>query len=133
VADADVMRKKAFIPKSTAKLVLGDYCSLKRDDGKFAPLVFLSKVGNARSYFYGALLSQIQESEVIPEGKNIFSFFEVALLPIKVFSENNSPIIGNIADRLSKPEVTLTLQNIETKTNVWGYRTPIQYGNRIPA
>ena len=119
-----------FIPKSTAKLSLGDYCSIRRDDGLYVPLVFLSKAGKLRTSFYGALLSHTAHTPEIPDGGGTLKIFVTALVDIRAFAEN-AGILGNIAARLDEYEVTLALEKIKVKTNVWGYRTPLKYAQLV--
>lgn len=95
------------------------------------PLVFLSKAGNSRSCFYGALLSHTEQNDAISAGDGIIKIFIAALLPVNVFSENNAPIVGNVAGRLGEDEVAMTLGTIKEKTNVWGFRTPLKYAQQI--
>ena len=120
------MKKFPFFPKSTAKLVLGDYCSLKRDYGLYVPLAFLSKVGNSRSYFYGALLSCVGQTEVLTEGEATFKVFESALLGVNVFSKNNAPAVGNIAARLNENEIAEILSKIKNKNQRMGLLNTIE-------
>ena len=90
-----------MIPKSTAKLSEGGYCWIKRDDGKYVPFVYISKQGNSRSYFYGGLITTTiysESTEDIPSGIEVKDY---ALLHIKCCRENDTPIVGNLSEKLS--------------------------------
>jgi hypothetical protein len=120
-----------FIPKTSVKLRRGDFAMLKREDGRYVPLVFLSPVPGKRVVFYGALLTVLCDAAYIPEGKGKLCIAEVAMIDIDVFSELNAPILGNLGAHLSEPEVEERLNEMRTRSLVWGRRTPLKYANNI--
>jgi len=127
------MNALPLFPKSAVKLSLGDYCSLRREDGLYVPLVFLSKAGSSRSSFYGALLSHTARSAVLSSGGSYLKIFMAGHLPVKVSAENDAPIVGNIAKRLDEFDVAQTLETMKEKINVRGYRTPLKIARLVKA
>ena len=127
-----------MIPRSTARLSPGDYCVVKRNDGTAVAFAFLGSVPGKRSYFYGALLSPPFDSDSI---RNLPSKFEVrsrAMLHIKCFAENETPIVGNIADRIGTAELgaayrACTDMSIGTIHSVWGHRTLLRRAEDVGA
>jgi hypothetical protein len=122
-----------FIPKTSVKLRLGDFAMLQRDDGRFVPLVFLSPVPGKRAVFYGALLSCVCEAASIPKDTGSLALSEVAMIDIDVFSKFDAPVLGNLVEHLSLPEVESRLNEMKSRSLVWGYRTPLKYANAITA
>jgi len=122
-----------FIPKTSVKLQRGDFAMLSREDGRYVPLVFLSPVPGKRVVFYGALLAVLCDTAYIPEGKGRLSIAEAAIIDIDVFSELKAPILGNLGEHLSEPEVEGRLNDLRTQSLVWGRRTPLKYANNITA
>jgi hypothetical protein len=117
-----------MIPRSTAKLSPGDYCVVERTDGSAVAFAFLGSVPGKRSYFHGALLSPPFDRESI---SNLPSKFEVcsrAMVHINCFAENETPIVGNIADRIGVFELeaayrACTDTGVGAVHSVWGHRT----------
>ena len=104
---------------------------LKREDGSYVPLVFLSPVPGKRVVFYGALLAVLCDNAFIPEGIGRLSLAEAAMIDIDVFSELNAPILGNLGAHLSEPEIEGRLNEMRTRSLVWGRRTPLKYANSV--
>ncbi len=127
-----------MIPKSTAKIKEGDYCLIQRDDGRYVPFVYLFKQGASRNYFYGGIANTVLESdnsEDIPNGIDVTDY---ALLHIKCFKENNTPIVGNLMDKLKKNTFTTITSDVSnasvgSKSSVWGYKTIFKYANKVNA
>ncbi|MDB4451558.1 hypothetical protein N9131_00905 [bacterium] len=126
-----------MIPKSTTKLSTGDYCLILRDDGMAVPFVFLQAVPGKRSYFYGALVSPPLPSatSVIPERLTVAG---QAMLHIKCFKENNTPIVGNVAGEigdaaLATAQRACTDMSVGAVHGVWGNRTIIRRANEMEA
>lgn len=124
-----------MIPKSTASLKVGDYCLVPREDGSFVPFVYVGKRGTDRSYFFGALGNSVltASEEALPARLELL---EHALLHIKCYKENNTPIIGNVAARidskvLARIAIDINTFNVGQKTSVWGHRTLVTYANRV--
>jgi len=107
-----------------------------RTDGRVALFVYLCPQGMSRSYFFGALAAetvQAPDLELIPPQVILT---ERALLHIKCFKENGTPIAGNIVDRLDAAIlITLTSaapsQGVGSISHVWGYRTIVTNANAI--
>lgn len=124
-----------MIPKSTAKLKEGDYCLVMRDDGGYVPFVYVGKRNNERSYFFGAL-ADIVVSDTNSKLPERIELLEHALLHIKCYKENNTPIVGNLLDHLDQKALAHIQSDISTSgightVRVWGYRTIIKYANNI--
>jgi hypothetical protein len=123
-------------PKSAIKLVVGDYCLIPRDDGGSVPFVYVGRRDSDRSYFFGALANVvIYGTDVLPEKMPLLQH---ALLHIKCFKENNTPIVGNIANKLFNLELENILSDINSSgvgssTRVWGHRTICKYANDVKA
>jgi len=63
--------------------------------------IYISKQGNSRSYFYGGLITTTiysESTEDIPSGIEVKDY---ALLHIKCCRENDTPIVGNLSEKLS--------------------------------
>ena len=127
-----------MIPKSTAKLQEGDFCLIQREDGKFVPFVYVAKQGSSRSYFYGGIANIILESQDIDNLPNNIDISEYALLHIKCFKENETPIIGNLKNKLKNGTLNKIIANVTdtsvgSKSSVWGYKTISKYANNVDA
>ena len=127
-----------MIPKSTAKLQSGDFCWIQREDDRFVPFVYICKQAGSRSYFYGGIIDCITEQGKMDELGSNLNITEHALLHIKCFRENNTPITGNL-HRLMLPNTleslskTFNSTGVGSKTNVWGYKTIYKYANSLKA
>lgn len=125
-----------MFPKSTASLKQGDYCLVPRDDGLFVPFVYVGRRGSDRSYFFGALADAVvRSSEDMPER---IVLLEHALLHIKCYVENNTPILGNLSSRLDGGAMVEIISDIHRSgvghtTRVWGHRTVIKLANGVKA
>jgi hypothetical protein len=125
-----------MFPKSTANLKEGDYCLVPRDDGLFVPFVYVGKRGNSRSYFFGALADAVvsdADRDQLPEHLTLLGH---ALLHIKCYTENNTPIVGNLSERLGSAAMARIVSDINSSgvghtTRVWGHRTIMKYANDV--
>lgn len=125
------MTGASFIPKSAAKLTIGDYAMLKREDGRYVPLVFLSVVPQKRAVFYGGLLAVILTEPVIAQSGPELDVVEVALIDIDAFAEAGAPIVGNLRTRLDEAEINVRVDQMRLQSRVWGRRTPLKYANAL--
>jgi hypothetical protein len=125
-------------PASTTKLRPGDVCFIPRADGQFVPFAFLCTQQNTHSYFYGGILDAVVNKPLIEELPPKINVKHYALLHIKCFKENNTPIVGNVAAHIGDK----TLKAIEHKvrhlsvgstSSVWGYRTIFKYAENVEA
>ncbi len=126
-----------MIPKSNAHLKPGDFCFIKRDDNRFALFIWLCPQGNSRSYFYGALATTTVAEPSINQLPNQLEIGDHVLMHIKAFRENETPIMGNLADRLGSElfeqvESSVSNMSVGAVHKVWGHRTIIKYANSIP-
>jgi hypothetical protein len=130
--------KSQPFPKSTVGLRSGDFCFVPRIDGRVALLVYLYRRGNSRSYFLGALAQQLLSAPHINKVPSRLELLEQALLHIKCFKENDTPIAGNILDRidsaaLSAMHAAAHATGVGSAHLVWGYRTIVRKANDIAA
>jgi hypothetical protein len=63
---------------------------------------------------------------------------EHALVHIKCYRENNTPIVGNILERLDKTQLAQITTDIQAShvghvSRVWGWRTLFRKANEIAA
>ena len=93
-----------MIPKSTAKLKTGDYCLLPRADGTSVIFAYLDSVSGSRSALYGALLSppMLAKDSALPLQVRIAY---KGLVHISSYAENNTPIVGNVADLIGDSQI----------------------------
>lgn len=124
-----------MIPKSTVKLTPGDYCLIKRDDGKYVPLVYLFSPAKKRSSFYGGLVNCLIDDTADNCPNNLSIVFH-ALLHISSYKENNTPILGNILPKLDSKKIALMEKEanelkVGYKNSAWGHRTIYKYANQI--
>lgn len=139
-AQRDVRRQVArhVYPKSTSTLRRGDFCFISRDDGRAALFVYLYPQRNSRSYFFGALALQTAKTADLSVVAGRLTLGERALLHIKCFRENQTPIAGNLLDRLDSSLIDEML-NIDLEggightTRVWGWSTVLHYANALAA
>ena len=125
-------------PKSNAGLRSGDFCFVPRADGRCALFVYLYPRAKSRSYFFGALAKKVIASsslELIPAQ---IALDEQALLHIKCFKENDTPIAGNIFDRIDTALFNALRSEAHSHgvgsiTRVWGYRTIVKHANALAA
>jgi hypothetical protein len=123
-------------PKSNAGASAGDFCYVRRTDGRVAIFVYLYPQGRSRAYFFGALAADVlsdSDPKLVPPRIRLT---EQVLLHIKCFQENETPIAGNILDRIDPK--TLSSMRTEADSNdvgsihrVWGHRTIVNRANAI--
>lgn len=123
----------SFVPKSSAKLALGDYGMLKREDGRYVPLVFLAPVPGKRVVFYGGLVAVICSEPTVEETGPELEVAEVSMIDIDAFAEAGTSILGNISARLDAAEIQVRLGQLKLQSRVWGRRTPLKYANALAA
>src|SRR5215469_4803043 len=87
-------------PKSNSGARSGDFCFVPRTDGRAALFVYLYPQGKSRSYFFGALAAEVLAEPSVALIPLHIRLAGQALLHIKCFKENDTPIAGNIADRI---------------------------------
>ena len=90
-----------------------------------------------RSYFYGALLTPLlpDVASPLPERLHIDS---QAMVHIKCFAENNTPIVGNASKQIGDRELQAALQactdcSVGAVHSVWGHRTILKKAEEIRA
>ena len=125
-----------MIPKSTAKLIEGDFCWILREDGRFVPFIFIQSQNKSRSYFFGGLANQIVKEKSTEELSDSIQINEYALLHIHCFKENNTPIEGNLKNKIKSGTIAtiksdINKNSIGSVTKVWGYRTILKYANQL--
>lgn len=123
-------------PKSNAGASTGDFCFVPITDARFALFVYLFPQLKSRSYFFGALTSQILGAPRVELVSPKVVLGEWALLHIKCFQKNDTPLAGNIFDRLDPAAVDAMRTKahsyrVGTVHRVWGHSTIIQRANTI--
>lgn len=121
----------AMIPKSTTKLRPGDICLIQRTDGKSVAFTFLGSVSGKRSYFYGALLSPAFIGDSIPSLPERLEIDSQAMVHIKCFAENDTPIVGNAKENIGSGKLETAMQacidmSVGTVHSVWGHKTIVR-------
>jgi hypothetical protein len=109
-----------LIPKSNLKLNRGDYAFLRRDDGRFAILVFIAPVDGMRSAFWGAILAVVCRVASLPNSATL-PVSTMALMHIGVFAHNDAPIVGNLDARLDQPDIQGRLLATRQRNRVLGW------------
>jgi len=123
-------------PKSNMGVRSGDFCFVPRTDGRAALLVYLYPQGKSRSYFFGALAADIVEAPALELISRQVVLTEQALLHIKCFKENDTPVAGNIIDRID-PAILIAMNSaahsgrVGAIIRVWGHRTIVTKANAI--
>jgi hypothetical protein len=125
-----------MFPASTAKLRPGDVCFIPRSDGGFVPFVFVAAPAKSRSAFYGALVNIVVEEprpELVPQK---LAILKPALVHVGCYKENNTPILGNIADcigvqALQRAASAASSTEIGSTSKVWGHKTITKYANAV--
>ena len=125
-----------MIPKSTVKLVPGDYCLIPLSDGTSAAFAFLRSVPGKRSYFFGALLAPAFKPKGGDDLPSTLEIVSQAMVHIKSFSDNNTPIVGNAESQigrshLAEAQKACTDFSVGTTHNVWGSGTIIRRAERL--
>jgi hypothetical protein len=107
-----------------------------RTDGRAALLVYLYPQGKSRSYFFGALAADIVEAPALELIPRQVVLTEQALLHIKCFKENDTPVAGNIIDRID-PAILIAMNSaaqsgsVGSISRVWGHITIVTKANAI--
>jgi len=114
----------------------GDFCFIPRTDGRFALFVYLCPQGKSRSCFYGAIATELVNTDSADGIPTLVSVGEHALVHIQCYSKNETPICGNLADRLTSgvlDNISAAIYDTEIGSNhkVWGYKTIVKYANLI--
>jgi len=127
---------RKMIPKSTATLKEGDFCFIPRSDGKYVPFVYLFQYGKPRTSIYGALINAVVSVQDVSELPKHLEIRYHAALHIKCFKENDTPIVGNIADRIDSKvlrKIRADVSNMTVGSTIlaWGYKTIFKYANEI--
>lgn len=124
--------------KSTLGLRSGDFCFVPRTDGRAALFVYLYPQGKSRSYFFGALAKELLAAPNLGLMPAHIVLTEQALLHIECFAQNQTPVAGNILDRidtsqLASMEAEAGSHGVGAITRVWGYRIVLMRANAIAA
>ncbi len=124
-----------MIPKSTAKLKEGDFCFIQRSDRKYVPFVYLFPY-SGRSGFYGGIINAVVSTPNSTELPKHLDIRYHAVLHISCFKENNTPIVGNIVDRiddkaLRKIKADVSNMKVGSTISAWGYKTIFKYADEI--
>lgn len=132
------MPQQGTIPKSTAKLLPGDVCFFPRADGRFVPFAYLCRQGNSKSYFQDGLLNVVVAVPRVDDLPARVKVVEYALTHIDCFERNQTPIVGNIADRITRDVLDRIQreshsQEVGSKTFVWGHFAMMDRASRIEA
>ena len=127
-----------MFPKSNVKVKPGDFCFVRREDGRVALFIYLCARLRSRSYFYGALADAVLEAPEVDLIPDQVSVGEHALLHIKCFRENGTPIVGNMLKHLESRlladvERQVSDMNVGATHRVWGYRTIVKRANELVA
>lgn len=125
-----------MLPASTVKLNPGDFCFIPRDDGKFVPFVFLCTYRDKRSSFYGGIIDVSVSRASVEELPPTLAIKEYALVHISCFTENNTPIVGNLADRIGSEVLSAIKRSVHdfsvgATSRVWGHKTIVKYANTV--
>ena len=86
--------------------------------------------------FYGGIVNAVVKAPNIYELPAHLEIRRYAVLHIKCFKENNTPVVGNIVDRigskaLEKIRTDVTHMSVGSCISVWGYKTIFKYANEI--
>ncbi len=125
-----------MIPKTTATLKEGDFCFIPRSDGKYVPFVYLFQYSKRRTSIYCGIVNAVVNNPDVLELPVHLEIRSHAVLHIKCFKENNTPIVGNIADRigdktLKKIKADVSNMKVGSTILVWGYNTIFKYADEI--
>jgi hypothetical protein len=125
-----------MIPKSTVKLVPGDYCLIPLSDGKSVVFAFLRSVPGMRSYFYGALLAPAFNPTVETKLPADLQIVSQAMVHIKCFSDNNTPVVGNAAEEMGESQLiaaqrACTDLTVGTSHRVWSSGTVLRRAEMV--
>ena len=111
---------------------------MPRTDGRVALFVYLYRRGNSRSYFFGALAKVVLAAPRLNLVPSRVELTEQALIHIKCFEANHTPVAGNILDRIDGPALdsmhaAAHSTGVGSTRDVWGYRTIVQRANGVAA
>lgn len=117
-----------MIPASNAHLRIGDACFMPLPDGRYVPFIYVGKRGKDRAYFFGALADAVVNAPEIDQLPPRIMLGQHALVHIKCYRENRTPIVGNVLDRLDGKQIEHIASDIVDSgvghvTRVWGWRT----------
>jgi hypothetical protein len=107
-------------------------------DGRAALFVYLYPQGKSHSYFFGALAAGVLAAPSLDLIPPQVGLTEQALLHIKCFKENDTPVAGNIIDRIDSAILRLMhsvahSHDVGSISHVWGHRTLVTKANAIVA
>ncbi len=118
-----------FQPKSTAKLRLGDYWAVRRNDGQFGYFAFLYPF-SGRTGMITALLNHVGASESLRADR--VQIHSVGVTTIRTFMATQSVIQGNVAEKLDLAECEAWREEFQTRSTVWGYALLADLVNTVP-
>lgn len=112
-------------PKTTMGLRPGDHCLLECENGMSMAFAFLGPVANSRTAFYGGLLAPAFRSEeaILPARLDIAP---AAMVHVKCYAENKTPIVGNLVHAVGSNAVDLAL-SAGTDTSVGAVHRVLGY------
>lgn len=125
-----------MFPSSTRKLHPGDVCFIPTNAGGFVPFIFVCPAGKSRSGFYGALAITTISAPKIELLPSQMSLGEAALVHVSSYKENNTPLVGNIAERIDRRALaamqeTAKSMHVGAVSKVWGHKTILKYANTV--
>jgi hypothetical protein len=125
-----------MIPASTTKLRPGDVCFIPRSNGGFVAFVYVCAPAKSRSALYGSLVDAIVDEPKLELMPQKLSILKPALVHISSYRENNTPIVGNVADRigehtLRKAAAEATSTAVGSVSKVWGHKTILKYADAV--
>jgi hypothetical protein len=125
-----------MFPASTTKLHPGDFCFIPRSNGSLVPFVFVCAVANKHSVLYGALADTIVADARLDLVPQKVALLEPALVHISCYKQNNTPIVGNMAERIGKhtlhaAAVAATSARVGSTSKVWGHNTILRYAEAV--
>jgi hypothetical protein len=87
-------------------------------------------------YFFGALANVVLSSVSLDCVPARLTLGDHAIVHIKCYRENDTPILGNIRERLDELALARIARDLKGSgvghvTRVWGWRTIIKYANNI--
>ncbi len=127
-----------MFPKSNVGINIGDVCFVPREDGLHVPFICVGKRRKERAFIFGAFGNVTVATPELEQLPACVAFGEHALVHIKCYRENNTPIVGNILNRLDEGrlgEIGADIHNsgVGHVTRVWGWRSLLRTANGIAA
>ena len=127
-----------MFPNSTNRLVVGDACLIRRSDGRHVPFVYVGKRPGDRCYFFGALADVAVNAPDLGRLPAQVTLREHALVHIRCYKENNTPVVGNIRERLDRGQLQQIAADIDSSgvghtTRVWGWKTIVERATSLAA